>query len=208
MFLLIASIAFSAVAYIVSDYANKAVAKYVFKPLSTILVIFLATQQSPEVSESYKYLIISGLLLSLLGDVFLMLPNDKFIWGLLSFLLAHLIFIYALADGMGPYFEVYSLIPAAFYAIVFLWILLPKTAGLKIPVLVYSLVLMTFLWQAIGRFYYSAESSAWYSLLGALLFVVSDSLLAIARFVKKSKYSIALIHITYWSALIYIALSI
>ncbi len=207
MFILV-SIVLSSVAYIFGDLFQKPILKYIFKPLSTLLIIFLALQQSAEVSETYKYLIISGLLFSLLGDVFLMLPKDKFIQGLVSFLLAHLIFIYALADGMGPYLEVYALIPAAVYTIVFLWVLLPRTGSMKIPVLVYSLVLMVFLWQAVGRFYYSAEGSAWYSLLGASFFVVSDSILAYGRFIRNLRYSTIFIHITYWSALICISLSI
>jgi len=47
-----------------------------------------------------------------------------------------------------------------------------------------------------------------YVFIGAILFVISDSILAYARFIKSFKLSSLLIHTTYWGAQIFIALSI
>ncbi|MFK5854594.1 MAG: lysoplasmalogenase [Bacteroidota bacterium] len=180
--------------------------KYLFKPLTTILVITIAIILQRE--SMYGYLIIAGLVFSLFGDVFLMLPKDKFVQGLASFLIAHIFYIVAFGLGFGPYFELGYLIPAAIYAIVFLWILLPKTGKMKIPVMVYALVLMVFLWQALGRFYYLGNQASLYIIVGAVLFVISDTILAYARFVKNFNLSPTLIHVTYWGAQLFIALSI
>ncbi len=194
--------------YILGDLLRIPLLKYVFKPLATILIIFFALLQPMETSETYKFLIITALVFSLVGDVFLLLPSDKFVHGLVSFLIAHLFFIAAFALGFGPYLEISYLIPSAIYAVVFLWVLLSKTGNLKIPVLVYSLVLMVFLWQASGRFYYLADSSSSLILTGAVLFIVSDTVLAYDRFVRSYKFSSALIHSTYWAALFFLVLSI
>ncbi len=208
MTFLIISIIVSALAYIIAEYKNASAIKYVFKPLTTLLVIFIAFNQMNNLDDNYAYLIIAGLLFSLVGDVFLMYPRDKFVYGLGSFLIAHIIFIIAISDGFHSVNEILILLPAAVYTIIFLKIILPKTGKMKWPVIIYALVLMIFLWQASVAYYYSAEVSAFNAFLGAVLFVISDSLLAYAKFVRKKPYSIAVIHITYWMALVYMAISI
>jgi len=182
--------------------------KYLFKPLTTILVITIAIILQYESESVYGYLIIAGLVFSLLGDIFLMLLNDKFVQGLASFLVAHIFYIIAFSSGFGPFLEFGYLIPAIIYASVFLWILLPKTGKMKIPVMVYAIVLMVFLWQALGRFYYLGNQASLYIIIGAVLFVISDTILAYARFVKDFNLSPTLIHVTYWGAQVFIALSI
>lgn len=198
---------FSAILYLVFDH-KKSKLIFVFKPLTTILVIAIALIQPLGLNETYKYLILAGLVFSLIGDVFLMLPSDKFVQGIASFLIAHIFFIVAFILDFGPYFEWTLLIPAAIITIPFTWFLLPKTGKMKLPVFVYSLVLMLFLWQATGRFYYLAETTAFYTLVGAVLFIISDSILAYSRFVKKLKVFDSLIHFTYWAALVFLAISI
>ena len=208
MIFLIVIIIISAGIYVLADFFTKPGLKYIFKPLTTILIIALALLQQSEVSETYKYLIIVALLFSLAGDIFLMLPTDKFVQGLASFLIAHIFYITAFAHGFGPYFEISYLIPSAIYAILFLWLVLPKTGKLKLPVLIYSLVLMVFLWQASGRFFYLSDNSSIYILAGSILFVASDSVLAYDRFVKSYKFSQLAILSTYWAAQVFLALSI
>ncbi len=187
----------SAGLYIYTDFLNNNL-KYLFKPLTTILVISIAIILQFESESMYGYLIIAGLVFSLFDDVFLMLPKDKFVQGLASFLIAHLFYIVAFSSGLGPYLEIGYLIPPAIYAFVFLWILLPKTGKMKIPVMIYALVLMVFLWQALGRFYYLGNQASLFIIIGAILFVVSDTILAYARFVKNFNLSPTLIHVTYW----------
>lgn len=208
MNLLIIAILVSAGLYIYFDFIKNQTLKYTFKPLTTILIIALAFLQKPEGFDSYGYLIITGLVFSLIGDIYLMLPTDKFIHGLASFLIAHIFYIVAFSSGFGPFLDFEYLIPAAIYTLVFLWVILPKTGSMKLPVIIYAIVLMIFMWQATGRYYYLAQTSAFYVFIGAILFVISDSILAYARFVKSFKLSQLLIHTTYWGAQIAIALSI
>ena len=208
MSLLIITIFISGSLYVYSDFLNNQTLKYIFKPLTTILIIILAIIHQSENTNLYGYLIIAGLVFSLLGDVYLMLPTDKFIHGLVAFLIAHIFYILAFSSGFGPYFDIEYLIPAAIYTLVFLWILLPKTGKMKLPVLIYSLVLMVFLWQASGRFFFLGNQTSLYIIVGAILFVISDTILAYARFVKSYKLSQLLIHLTYWGAQTFLALSI
>jgi len=208
MNLLIIAILVSAGLCIYFDFKKNQTLKYITKPLTTILIIALAIVQQSEGFDLYGYLILAGFIFSLIGDIFLMLPTDKFIQGLAAFLVAHIFYIIAFSSGFGPYFEIGYLIPAVIYAVIFLWVILPKTGSMKLPVLIYALVLLVFMWQATGRYYYLAETSALYVFIGAVLFVISDSILAYARFVKNFRLSQLIILLTYWGAQICFALSI
>ena len=66
------------------EYQGPDILIYIFKPLTMILIITIAVLAKEPPSRKYKYAIIAGLLFSLMGDIFLMLPLDLFIAGLLS----------------------------------------------------------------------------------------------------------------------------
>ncbi len=72
---------------------------YVCKPLTTVLVLCTAVWGEGVVPR-YQRWVVAGLLLSLTGDVFLMLPGDFFVPGLVAFLLAHVCYIAAFIPGV------------------------------------------------------------------------------------------------------------
>ena len=74
---------------------------YVFKPLTTVLIIAATLWCFTPAMGHYRNIILVGLTLSLAGDVFLMLPGNKFIPGLASFLAAHLAYVWAFSLGVG-----------------------------------------------------------------------------------------------------------
>ena len=115
---------------------------YVFKPLTTLLILAMAQRLPRTGSADYRRLVVVGLLLSTLGDVFLMLPFDGFVFGLGSFLLAHIAYLAALRKRGGWWRARWSLIVYAVIAsLVFaqLWPGLPRE--LKVPVIVYVIAL-------------------------------------------------------------------
>ena len=71
-----------------ADYRQSQRQFFIFKPLTTALIILLALLAPLPANADYKWLILAGLLFSLAGDIFLMLPRDRFIAGLISFLIA------------------------------------------------------------------------------------------------------------------------
>jgi uncharacterized membrane protein YhhN len=86
-------IAASAALTIRAEHRNARRAVYLFKPLTTVLVLALAATAPQPVWRGYQALVCAGLLFSLAGDVFLMLPRDRFVAGLASFLIAHLFYV-------------------------------------------------------------------------------------------------------------------
>ena len=81
----------SASIHIWGEYGGPDILIYIFKPLTLVFIITIAVLAKSPPSRRYKLAIIAGLLFSMLGDTFLMLPVDLFIAGLLSFLVAQLI---------------------------------------------------------------------------------------------------------------------
>ncbi|PKF49170.1 lysoplasmalogenase [Enterovibrio nigricans] len=171
---------------------------YLFKPLTIAILIVIAMAGGQE--SSYTHWIIAGLAFSLVGDIFLMLPKDRFIPGLLSFLVAHILYSVAFWQQFdGPMiWWLPSLIGAASVLIFFL--LLPNLGQLIIPVGLYIAVIAQMAWGA-GEFWMAAQSPmAAYAFSGALLFMLSDTVLAFDRFKGPFRTSVLLIMSTYFCA--------
>lgn len=102
----------SACLTIYGEMAGRRVLVYVFKPLTTVLILALAVTLPAEPASRYRMGILIGLAFSLAGDVFLMLPSDRFIAGVIAFLAAHLAYLVAFTSFVGP-----GAAPAAFLAV-------------------------------------------------------------------------------------------
>lgn len=198
----------SAVLLIRAEYVGPQNHIYFFKPLTTCLVILLAWQVGESVTASYRVAILIGLIFSLAGDIFLMLPSDRFIAGLASFLVAHLCYIIAFTSRTGFQVSIPWLIPCLLIGGVMLALLWPHLGGLKIPVLAYMVVILVMLWQGLGQLGRGAQLSALLAAIGAVWFVISDSTLALNRFREPFAASRAIVLSTYYLAQWLIALSI
>ena len=179
---------------------------YVFKPLTTALIILVALQGKNMTAGAYGPLIVAGLVCSLAGDVFLMLPRDRFVAGLASFLFAHVFYIAAFTlDGVR--LSGWALAPLLIYGAWMLRLLWPRLGRLKAPVVVYMAVILLMALQAASRWLAVGGRSGAAACAGAVLFVASDSALAWNRFMGGFRGAQALILGTYFAAQLLIALS-
>jgi uncharacterized membrane protein YhhN len=186
---------------------------YVFKPLTTVLIIAATLIVFAPATGHYRNIILVGLTLSLAGDVFLMLPGNRFIPGLASFLAAHLAYVWAFSLGVGfAPAQLLWLAPFACFGLVvvaYLWRGLPD-AALKGAVVAYLLVIVAMAWRAAVRTQ-SPEVpglSAMTALAGACLFLASDSVLAVDRFRRPFRAAEPIVFATYWAAQLLIGLSV
>jgi uncharacterized membrane protein YhhN len=205
--ILISLIAVSTALTIVGKYRSRNLL-YIFKPTTIGLIILLAWLTGGEQPDRYFWLIFAGLLFSAAGDVFLMLPKDRFVPGLLSFLIAHLLYIAAFTAPAGFFAAPLLALPFLLGAGVLLAILLPKTGTLALPVIVYSTALATMGWQAASRWQVLQDDASFYAMIGAILFMVSDSVLAINRFARPFRAAEVVLLTTYFAAQTLIALSV
>lgn len=181
---------------------------YVLKPLTTLLILVLAMMALDPVTSAYRRLVCMGLLFSLLGDIFLMLPRDRFVAGLASFLVAHLFYIAAFTSGGVRLAVPLVLLALLAYGGWLLRALWPRLGGLRAPVAIYAIVLLAMAWQAWARWAAAGTVPALLAAVGAGWFVVSDSVLAWERFRERHAYGQAVVLGTYYAAQWLIAASV
>jgi uncharacterized membrane protein YhhN len=205
-FILMLLVILSASIHIRAEYRGPRQHVYIFKPLTMVLICLIAILGQATV-PFYKVMIITGLVFSLAGDVFLMLPSDRFVAGLVAFLIAHLFYIAAFVSEISALMW-WPLIPLVMYGIVIYVILSSSLGKVRLPVLIYIVAILIMTWLAWERWGQTGQSGALLASVGAVLFVISDTVLAINRFRGPFKPSRALNLITYFAAQWLIASSV
>ncbi|MBC3920707.1 lysoplasmalogenase [Undibacterium sp. CY18W] len=186
---------------------------YAFKPLTTLSIFFLALRAQPAINVRYRQAILVGILFSLLGDIFLMLPvsllPQGFLLGLLSFLFAHLCFLRALCSDTSFFAKplVFAALAALGAAHLFvLWPGLPP--AMRIPVVAYVCLLLAMCAQAISRGISLRTVDSRLAMSGGICFMLSDTILAYNKFYTPIPHSPLLILASYYLALWLIARSV
>lgn len=162
----------------------------IFKPLIVISLLVYLFIESGHKGKAVNYAI-SGLLLSLLGDVLLIFQEEHtlfFIGGLVSFLLAHVSYVlYYLRSSETTAVKkiknktVYISF-MIIYGIVMYAVLYNNLGELAAPVFVYTSILISMNIFAINRYGKVNDTSFKLILIGAIIFAISDSLLAFNKF--------------------------
>ena len=193
---------------IYAEYRGPRRLVYIFKPLTTVLIIVLALMAPEPFSSFYQAMIVVGLIFSLGGDIFLMLPADRFVAGLISFLFAHLFYIVAFVYPTGMHVSSLLLTLYLVYGGIMIRLLWPHLDGLRIPVLIYMAVILVMGWQSVERWSVLQTNAALLAAIGATLFVVSDSTLALDRFRSSFTSARLLVLGAYFAAQWFLALSV
>ena len=131
----------------------------------------------------WRIYVLAVLVFSWAGDVFL-ISSDWFIAGLVSFLIAHVFYIiaYQKTGAANGQLKALDIVKFVLYGVELIWFIYPGLGDLLVPVLIYALVLLGMgVWAHKRR---GATSTASFKLvaLGAILFVVSDGLIAVNKF--------------------------
>ncbi len=191
--------------------------EYVFKPATLVAVLigaWLLTQDAHDVWQARFFL--PGLAFSLAGDVFLMLPGERFFLpGLVSFLLAHLCYIAGLNPTLPPcptlvLLVIVAAIGVTLYRSIAAGLRRQGQRALLVPVALYSVVLSLMLFSAWATLFRPEWTSLRRGLVivGASLFFGSDAMLAWDRFVAPSSRLRLLVIVTYHLGQVALAASI
>ncbi len=206
MSLIIILIGFSASLAVWGKYSKRLI-HYIFKPLTMILIILLAIFAGSGVSTPYQFLILSALIISLMGDIFIMLQRKNPIIGLVAFLIAHIFYISAFLHGIESFYSL-ILIPIFVYAAMFFIYLNKGLNKLRIPVLFYTIVISLMGFMAVNRYLNLLNEKSLLAFIGAVFFLISESAWAINRFKKPFASAEIIILGTYFSAQTLLALSV
>ncbi|MBC8256693.1 MAG: lysoplasmalogenase [Candidatus Marinimicrobia bacterium] len=189
------------------EYNKSKLLRFLFKPLTILLILFIpimSTQLSWGIN--YSSLIITGLFLSMFGDIFLMFSEKYFVPGLIAFLMAHLVYTSAFISVDGIHYSWICFIFLIGGILIFR--MLNKNLGkLQMPVAIYISAIAIMAWQS-WELYLLTESYGFeLAAVGTIFFLISDLALSVNKFLKPMKFAQFIILPTYFIAQWLIAIS-
>jgi uncharacterized membrane protein YhhN len=130
-----------------------------------------------------------------------------FLLGLSSFLLAHIfyiVFFHKVRIKEAVKGNAWLMLPVLLYYVVFIYILSPYLGDMKLPVRLYGIIISFMLMLALHMQYIRNKKAGQSMMLGALLFVISDSVLAINKFYQSFEIAGVIIMLVYGLAQLFI----
>ena len=184
---------------LVSEWHKKPWIEYVFKPIASFGFVWLAMgenllNEQKLVQNDFEYNLLLALILSVVGDLFLLSKKDKiFTLGLFSFLVAHLFYFIAVYNGVSAldHLALYQnlkinlqltmlvVYPLCLSVLYFILPYIPK--DLKIPSLLYVCVI-ALMFSSCVAYSLTIHQNQHMLLIGSFLFVVSDWFVAQERY--------------------------
>lgn len=190
---------------LVHEFTDNVLVFTISKPL--IVISLLAYYYFASLREDRSPTFMLALIACLAGDVFLMSP-DYFIPGLVSFLIGHVLYIFAYrqhqseddVDSLRGLQRVRLSFPVILAGSGLVVILYPVLGDLRIPVMIYAAVISVMVLVALFRYGRTSSESFWLVFSGAVCFMISDSVLAINKFLAPVDHAGIYIMSTYMGA--------
>lgn len=181
--------------------------QFISKPaLMLILIVYFHNRTKG--LHSLKNFILLALIFSWFGDVLLLIEKSfrafgfLFVYGLSSFLIAHLFYIIYFwrirrHNISEPKFKPLTITAVLIYTGTFYFLIYDFLSVLKIPVLFYCLIISLMLMASFQAFDLRKSSYGKICIAGTVLFAISDSILAVNRFVTPLPLGGVLVILTY-----------
>ncbi|MFK8061110.1 MAG: lysoplasmalogenase [Polaribacter sp.] len=164
-----------------------------FITISLVLVYLVSVKKA-----SFWY--VSALFFSFWGDTFLLFNDDFFLFGLVSFLIAHILYI-KISSGYlkkTPTNKIiFSAIPFVLAFGSVFYVINDSLGDMFIPVIIYGIVISTFGKLTFLNYIQEKNTENLWLFLGGVIFIISDSLLAINKFYEAKEIYGVCIMITY-----------
>ena len=176
--------------------------KITMKLIPMLLILLYAAMAPPLVSTTYKRILLGGLFVCMIADGVIY----WFMAGLVTFFIGHLFYIAAFKHASRKPVPIWAATLLLLYGTsIAIFVagsqLVEGQTVLGIAIIAYIVVILVMGWMAI-------KTRLKLAIVGALLFMFSDSVLAIDRFVFEIPYRDAFVMVTYYAAQVLIAASI
>jgi len=168
----------------------------VVKPMLMILLMGVYAFSSEKRNNWY----LLALAFSFLGDVLLMDKENMFLFGIASFLMTQLIYIKLILKRTGKSElkqKIIAIIPFLIYIIVLLSVLKENLGKYLIPVIVYGIAISVFGMVSLHFYLQKRNKVSVLMLTGAVLFILSDSMIALNKFYESHELYPVAIMLTY-----------
>lgn len=200
--LLIAAIMIMGIIYIFFIPPDPVGFKIFMKLIPMALIILFALTIPSLVSSTFKRIIIMGLFVCMIADGVIY----WFLAGLVTFFIGHIFYIFAFRHAARKPVPKSIAVLLIIYGVgMAIWIAGSQFAigenVLGAAIIAYIFIILLMGWMAI-------RTRLSLAIIGAVLFMLSDSVLAINRFVYEIPFRDAIVMITYYGAQVFIAASI
>jgi uncharacterized membrane protein YhhN len=197
-------------AYMAGDQLQNETLQYICKPLLMPLLAIYFISSISAISTNLRTWVITALIFSWTGDILLMFePKDKifFVLGLSAFLTAHIFYIiyfHHVRVRENIKGNPWLLLIVVIYYAALITLLSPYLGEMKWPVRVYGIVISFMFMLAMHMAFIKNKQAGLWMLTGALLFILSDSTLAINKFYQPLEGAGIVINLTYGLAQLFI----
>ena len=195
---------------LVAIYSNNESLRFITKPLLMPLLAIHLLLQTISATSSLKAWVFLALFFSWVGDILLLFEeraSNFFLFGLSAFLIAQVFYIVFFHNiRMKEYIRgnaLLLLLVIVYYSIL-ISVLSPYLGTMRLPVRIYGVVLSFMVMLAMHTMLGKNKKAALWIMMGAILFVTSDSILAFNKFFSPFNYAGLIIMFTYGLAQLFI----
>ncbi|WP_172731872.1 lysoplasmalogenase [Pluralibacter gergoviae] len=160
--------------YVDASYRGPVWQRWVFKPVTLILLLLLAWQAP--VFTAVSYLVLAGLCASLVGDALLMLPSQRRLYAIGAFFLSHLLYTIWFASQMTMSFFwplPLALLIVGAALIAALW---TRLGELRMPVSTFIGMTLVMVWLAGELWFFRPIATTLSGFLGAALLLIGHAI--------------------------------
>ncbi|MBJ3815655.1 lysoplasmalogenase [Shimwellia pseudoproteus] len=166
------AVCFSGWLYVDASYRGPAWQRWIFKPITLLLLLVLAWQ-APVFTPLY-YLVLAGLVASLIGDTLSQLPENYQRYAIGAFFLSHLLYTLWFASQLS--FSFFWPLPVALLIIgaLLLATIWTRLDTLQLPVALFIGVTLVMVWLAGEQWFYRPVDTSFSGFVGAALLLLSN----------------------------------
>ena len=187
---------FSGWLFVDASYRGPRWQRWVFKPVTLLLLLLLAWQ-APTLNV-YSYLILLGLAATLVADGLLLLPEERFMYAIGAFFLSHLLYTLSFASQMTITFFWPLPLTLVIIGAILPAVIWTRLAELRWPVTTYIAMTLLMVWLA-GEQYFARSTDMAFSLFcGAVLLLLANILWLVSRYRFKFRAADALVAACYF----------
>jgi uncharacterized membrane protein YhhN len=170
--------------------------RWLFKPITLLLLLLLALE-TPALSV-YGYLIIMGLVATLLGDALMLLPKSRVMYALGAFFLSHLFYTLSFATQMT--ISLFWPLPLTLLIIgaVLLAVIWTRLEEMRWPVVTFVAMTLLMVWLAGEQYYMRSTDFTFSILVGTSLLLLSVILWLVNHYRLKFRAADALVAACYF----------
>lgn len=191
------AVLFSGWLYVDASYRGPQWQRWVFKPVTLLLLVAWAWQ-APSLRTT-DYLILAGLVATLIGDALTLLPRQRMLYAIGAFFLSHLLYTISFAANMTMSF--FWPIPVVLLIIGVLLIatIWTRLGDLRWPISTFIGMTLVMTWMAAEQYFFRPTDYSFSLMVGASLLLLANIVWFISHYRRRFRADSAIVAACYFA---------